>query len=260
MNIKFFYQNIRRVRTKTNRIRNEILSNNYDVICLTETWLNSNIFSEELFDDRYVVYRRDRETTMSSSKEGGGVLAAVSKKLISSRKMMCESDYEDLWLVIKPNNYSKFFMYLCIVYIPPSLPINDFNIQVSQMQNVYLKHVNAQTQFIAIGDFNLPEIQWASDLAFNSETLSPTNYPTKKARHLLDMFSICNFHQYNCLANNHGNILDLVLSDRKNLKIYPTVGLSSADHHHPPFEIDMKLENIKYLDDKKKINIQLQEG
>lgn len=54
---------------------------NYDIIILCETWLNSSILSSELFDDRFVVYRRDRETSnFRIKKEGGGVLIAVSKK------------------------------------------------------------------------------------------------------------------------------------------------------------------------------------
>ncbi|CAB3251213.1 unnamed protein product [Arctia plantaginis] len=64
------------------RVAKEKGYSNYDIIVLTETWLNSSVLSTELFDDRYVVYRRDRESSgFHPGKEGGGVLVAVSRRL-----------------------------------------------------------------------------------------------------------------------------------------------------------------------------------
>ena len=44
------------------KFKNAVLSNEYNVICVTETWLNDKIDTSELLDD-YTVYRSDR--TMS---------------------------------------------------------------------------------------------------------------------------------------------------------------------------------------------------
>lgn len=57
--LKIYYQNVRGLRTKTNAFYKNLLQVDYDVICLSETWLHENIFSAELFDSRYSVYRCD---------------------------------------------------------------------------------------------------------------------------------------------------------------------------------------------------------
>lgn len=63
MSIEFdgFYQNCRGLRTKiAHGLRNRISRHNYDLIGLTETWLNDSIESEEIFDGGlYTVHRCD---------------------------------------------------------------------------------------------------------------------------------------------------------------------------------------------------------
>ena len=73
-----YYQNVRGLRTKTEGFFTNLLTEEYDIVALTETWLCDSIFSSELFDDRYTVIRRDRSTTAT---RGGGVLAAFNKKI-----------------------------------------------------------------------------------------------------------------------------------------------------------------------------------
>ena len=54
---------------------------NPDIICATETWLNGEISSSEIFPDSYVVFRRDRNSTTG----GGGVLHAIKKDLVATQ-------------------------------------------------------------------------------------------------------------------------------------------------------------------------------
>lgn len=121
-NLKFYYQNVRGLRTKTVDIYNNVVCNNFDVIVLTETWLNGSVLDRELFDNRYEVYRRDRESSgFHSSRDGGGVLIAVSRRYKSSRLFGYESDCEDLWvrMEVADKNKKKEQLYICSVYIPP---------------------------------------------------------------------------------------------------------------------------------------------
>ncbi|GBN14948.1 hypothetical protein AVEN_103096-1, partial [Araneus ventricosus] len=48
--------------------------------------LCEDIDSWHLFDDRYLVYRKDHGSSSNSSRHGGGVLVAI-KKCPSSRKL-----------------------------------------------------------------------------------------------------------------------------------------------------------------------------
>ncbi|GBN28055.1 hypothetical protein AVEN_215598-1 [Araneus ventricosus] len=55
-----FYQNVHGLRTKTSDFFRSVASDDQDVILITETWLCEDIDSLDLFDDRYLVFRRDR--------------------------------------------------------------------------------------------------------------------------------------------------------------------------------------------------------
>lgn len=55
-----FYQNVRGLLTKIPYLRNALFNIYYDVICLNETWLTSNIFDAELSFNNYNLYRNDR--------------------------------------------------------------------------------------------------------------------------------------------------------------------------------------------------------
>lgn len=47
---------------------------------LTETWLNSSVYSSEIFDGRYAVFRRDR--CNESKMRGEGVLSVVRRVML----------------------------------------------------------------------------------------------------------------------------------------------------------------------------------
>lgn len=48
------------------------ISNNDHVIILTETWLHAGIGTGEQMDNRYVVYRKDRDYDATNQQRGGG--------------------------------------------------------------------------------------------------------------------------------------------------------------------------------------------
>lgn len=82
----------------------ELLSCSYDVICFTETWLDSTVFDHKLVnnDDPYNIYRRDRDTSSSFKNTGGGALIAYKKEIIFT--LVSESNSkstEDIWIEFK---------------------------------------------------------------------------------------------------------------------------------------------------------------
>ena len=72
-----------------------------DVICGSESWLNNNIKSSELFPENYTAYRKDRNTA------GGGVFLLVRKDIVSSNQPDLDSDCEILWAKIQLQNKKK---------------------------------------------------------------------------------------------------------------------------------------------------------
>lgn len=59
--LKLYYQNTRGIRTKIIRdLKTKFTLANYDCVALTETWLNGNFSSSEIFNETYNVFRSDR--------------------------------------------------------------------------------------------------------------------------------------------------------------------------------------------------------
>lgn len=110
--LKCFYQNTRGLRTKiAHGLKNRISCTDYDVIALTETWLNDKINSNEIFDGGlYTVHRSDRTAatfvrpTNSNALNnenflGGGSLIAINKNIPALRLTEWETE-----VPIKPNS------------------------------------------------------------------------------------------------------------------------------------------------------------
>src|SRR5687768_7070528 len=115
--LKVYYQNVNGLKTKVNDLRSSILEANYDVIALCETNLNESFHSEELFDDRYVIYRKDRDLNIVTKKaSGGGCLIAVKSNFSSNRIYEWETIQEDIWVSVAQENGEKLF--INVRYIP----------------------------------------------------------------------------------------------------------------------------------------------
>ncbi|KAG7303291.1 hypothetical protein JYU34_011770 [Plutella xylostella] len=231
MAISIYYQNINGMKSKTTDIHNNILCNNFDLICLCETWLNDSILSSELFDDRYLVIRRDRDAKFHkrfNKSDGGGVLFALAKGLDFVVRNDWQSYYvEDLWIQIK---LKKFTINICIVYLPDYLPSEMYIEFLSKCSVIFSNNPNNNN--LIIGDFNLPLINWTPDMS------SPLQCHCEKSRSLYDFFHLSNLRNLNSVLNTNNRILDLVISDIDNgIVINRSVPISREDVHHPPLEI-----------------------
>ncbi|CAH2088723.1 unnamed protein product [Euphydryas editha] len=114
-----YHQNTRGLRTKTHGFKRNLLLNSYDVVSLTETWLLDGISNNELFDDRYVVWRRDRNYVITQEKLGGGVLFAAKKKFMAVERPEWSSTAEDLWVTLSCSKDSRKSrkIHFCTVYL-----------------------------------------------------------------------------------------------------------------------------------------------
>lgn len=83
--LRIYYQNVRGLRTKIDDFFPAVSDQDYDVVVLTETWLDKAIHSAQLFGEHYTVYRTDRNPGNSHKTRGGGVLVAVASHLASMR-------------------------------------------------------------------------------------------------------------------------------------------------------------------------------
>lgn len=115
--LKCFYQNTRGIRSKIIGLRNKITLKNFDVVCLTETWLTDGIDSESIFDETYVTYRADRTARtysratnrLEEDLTGGGALIAIKNNISTNRLRHWELEvpFDNVWVKINTNNTKK---------------------------------------------------------------------------------------------------------------------------------------------------------
>lgn len=249
--LNIYYQNVRGLRTKTNELYQSILLNDYKIIAFTETWLNSHIMNNELFDSRYTVYRRDRQCHANTKKDGGGVLLAVSRKIPSCRIHSWESkNNEDLWVTVKVehNNIVKNLA-VCVVYLPPvkaeslSYHLNSISYVTDKVDDVLI-----------LGDFNLGFFEWSN--ADNNTHLIPKNFNNALGEMFVDFITSNNLYQFNSVYNIDNRILDLVLSNMFNLNCtHISDVLTKLDPKHPALHITLSQLNTKLLRPKNNIRL-----
>lgn len=151
--------NARSIANKTTDLEHLLISQNPDVLLLTETWLHNEISDSSIFPPAYKVFRWDRDT------RGGGV-AIIVKRTISTMPLHCTLP-EMVWCRI---TYANKVYLIGTVYRPPSTSpkfLDDLNCFLNS-------HVNENTRLIMAGDFNLPHINW-ENLSTGQVEVNSTN-------------------------------------------------------------------------------------
>jgi hypothetical protein len=247
--IEIFYQNVNRIRSKTNEIYLNILNNNYDIVCLTETNLNDSVYDCEILDNRYNIFRRDRHTTSITKKDGGGVLLGIKKDFRMIRHNFWDSDIEDLWVSITPDlNDSSKSLNICLCYLPPNIDTELLTSFYNSCIKIILDAVPTD-EFIIIGDFNTPNVTWQLSDKFLVPTLS--GLPDFKSNSLLEFMTLCNLKQYNPISNQNNRYLDLVFSTFDCTVSFEDP-VSKVDIHHPALSVKVNsFSNRKFLTRKK---------
>ena len=237
--VSFYYQNTRGLRTKVEDFYVAAYDAESDVIVLTETWLNDEILSSQLFSQRYTVYRKDRDSIRSGKSRGGGVLIAVSNRLTSSRcTVRVDDDIEQLWINVNRDGRK---IHIGVAYVPPDLA-GEVTV-IGRLINSIEAVVNSSAMsdvHMMFGDFNQPGLTWSNSGAANFMFPDPhkSRFSTSSVA-FLDGLTLLNFKQLNAIRNVNGRTLDLLFVDEEVAlccKLSESVEpLSRVDPQHPPF-------------------------
>lgn len=221
-NLYFCYQNVRGLRTKLNTFSNNVLQCKYDVIALTETFLNSSVLDGELFTSEYVVVRNDRTGDVG----WGGVLLAVRNCYTVQRVTNVDAytpDMELLFAIIGGKSVEKFLC--CVVYLPPNCSDNLYLDVLTCIENAIISY--SSLNVVIIGDFNLNSCSVNVKFNFNS---------------------FCDYsglQQHNIVYNKCDGMLDLVLSNFNPEQVLVSEGsepLVPIDKYHPALEVTLRFQ------------------
>lgn len=219
----------------------------YHCVILTETWLDTQIASSELFGPDFTVYRTDRSAENSSKTRGGGVLIAVRRSLCSGLLVDAMNDsLEQLWVTVTSNEWK------IVIYIPPNLR-NEVDIIDRHISSVdkAISTLNINDGILLFGDYNRPGLCWSmhpqANYLFVDAACSSVNVGSS---HLLDGMAYHSLHQINPVCNQNGRFLDLIFANKQ---IMPACSVSAAleslcnvDIHHPPLMVTVN-RTVKVL-------------
>ena len=219
------YQNVRGLNTKTEAFYNSICHSEYDLIGITESWIQDNIFSTKLFDDRYVVFRHDRDLAGLGVSRGGGVILAVKRELKATPidLHIIHSNVRKVDIVGCKLHLNFSTLYFLVIYIPPLLTNNEFMLLFECIETLKFIYGN---NLVIMGDFNVPNF-------FNQ------NINDQKVEILNNFSNLLGIDQFNDVVSEYNSVLDLVFSNvncRINREQIPLV---NEDRHHPSLNISL---------------------
>lgn len=243
VNLNIYYQNVRGIRTKTN-IKSNISASNHDLIAFTEHWLNENFNSSEYFDSTFFVERGDR--SRADKKWGGGALIAIKNHISYMRRSDWERElpFENVWIELKKKSNSPK-MFINVIYIPPGTTLTEYEIYCDILTEIMCAR-EPNAKFLVFGDFNFgASIEW---FPYMNECLA-ISHGGDRASEFLNTLAITESKQINHIRNINNRILDLVLTNCNTDDYLLTAvnELSKIDAHHPPFEINIKIKDIKFI-------------
>lgn len=250
--IRFYYQNVRSLNNKVDEFFLACTDCEYDVILLTETWLDGSVKPLQLFGDLFTVYTTNRNPANSRRKVGGGVLIAVRKTLDS---VVCvEAAVDNLEQIFVTIHLENQKMFIGCFYLPSEKRYEHQLVEQHLTCIETVRSISAPNDtIVVVGDYNQSHLVW-KPLAGNRSFVDPLSTHTRGASErtthevLLDGIASNNMHQSNLVCNHQNRILDLVLISDGTAHTAPEAALESLvslDNYHPAltFEVLAALNN-----------------
>lgn len=247
--LSIYYQNVRGMRTKNENFLPEVMANSYDVLLLCETWLNGEFYDSEFFDNRYVVFRMDRNVAITGLSRGGGCLIAIRSELQSMRRTEWELS-EDLRISILHEDGSK--TNLNVRYIENGSDLQSYQVHFSKICDV-ISSSGTNDSFVLFGDYNLGDsVIWNVETGVcKAEVNVQTKFDKRIPHDLFNVQALCNLNQFNVIRNKLGRTLDLGLSDVEPIKIRIErcrSPLVSEDEYHPALKVTLNVKSNEILE------------
>ena len=235
-NAWLYYQNVRGLRTKIDEFFLATDDCMHDIIILTETGLDDQINSLQLFGDSFNVFRCDRSCLNSDKRSFGGVVIAIAKQYPCALFEPAHGRHLEQVCVSTTIHGSRIL--LCAIYIPPDKS-NDVAIIDAHVASVreFCDNFSVDSTVVVCGDYNQPRIAW-NICNGGIEHINSTHFSVANAA-LIDGMDFLNLCQTNVHRNHLGRVLDLVFctSESNVLVDKCPVPLIQPDLHHPPLII-----------------------
>lgn len=192
--------------THLDKLRGHVLQHEYDIVGITETWLNSSVLNDSIHIDNYTIARRDRDT------RGGGVAFYIHNSL-NFTLLHSSLNIEQIWIQL--SFHSIKYAFGCI-YNPNRLHLDnffeDFEVAICMAQSI-------SDETYCLGDMNI-------------NMMEPSRSETIRFRTILDALNLYQIiDSPTRIVGNTSTLLDLLIVDRtEGVLHYGTRSVHIADH------------------------------
>uniref|UniRef100_A0A6P8INI3 Uncharacterized protein LOC116303067 n=1 Tax=Actinia tenebrosa TaxID=6105 RepID=A0A6P8INI3_ACTTE len=120
--VKIAHLNVRSLKHREHfiQVKDTVISNDFDVFTISETWLDNSVSNLEVEIPGYNVFRVDRQ-----NKRGGGVCSYAKQsfktQVLNEISGISNGGLHQLWMEIKVRSFKSFVV--CTTYRPPGSPI-----------------------------------------------------------------------------------------------------------------------------------------
>ncbi|KAG7305587.1 hypothetical protein JYU34_009672 [Plutella xylostella] len=241
--LRVFYQNVRGLRTKTNVFFRSVLNSDYDIICISETWLLDSIFDAEIFDGRYNLYRTDRDYKGTGTTLGGGTLIAVRRNLsVDSRAsrpppVLPDADITSVNLRLgNSSTTNSLRIYSC--YFPHNRhQMSSEATFCDYILNIAMDYPN--DLILILGDFNISNGLWTLSSSHSGCHVLVNPQADGLTYNMSALLSLTGLGQYNHILNKNNKMLDLVISSCE-CEVSKAEPFVREDDHHPALRLTVR--------------------
>ena len=148
--LQIAHLNVRSVKERNHliQLRELMREKNYDVLAISESWLNSTTTNAEVEIAGYKITRLDRTKTV-----GGGVCiytrSSLKVKRLKEMSVTSETGFQQLWVQIQLKKLRP--MVLCVAYRPDYCPVSCF---VDDFMDKYSQALTLGKNIIVAADLN----------------------------------------------------------------------------------------------------------
>ncbi|CAB4006335.1 Hypothetical predicted protein [Paramuricea clavata] len=148
--LKLAHLNVRSLKNRDNLIQLRELNgeHQYDILTISESWLNSTVKNSEVEIEGYRLLRLDR-----LGKRGGGVCVftrnSLKTKIIKDISVISSMGFHQLWILIQHKKMKSIV--LCVAYRPPDCPVSCF---VDDFMDNYSYALTLKKDIFVVGDLN----------------------------------------------------------------------------------------------------------
>ena len=211
--LKIIHINTRSVFNKLDELKLRLSS--FDIIVLTETWLNKSVADSLLYWKDFQLVRLDRDSFRN--KKGGGVCiyvcTSISFKVVPDFKDLLGNDIEFIYLKVKPHMQKPINLFG--VYRPPDGKSRDFT---QHILNMLKQSDRSHSDTILIGDFNID---------YKNKTLV-SSLKLDSLENKLNLKQIIN--KCTRVTDTTSTCIDLLFTDIENVSDSGTIEYDISDH------------------------------